>query len=208
MNFDKIIPSFYTLSLIYDENNTEAKTLFALYAERILVNILQYVYISIEKETRHEDMIRMSTDKRKKIKKRFAMGSGNQVQEVRRSYLLFQHYKWKNVAYGGPAWAKICRAWLDAQLMVGKTHEVPKEDYFRKIDLMIQLSHNTGNVLTKVFFNPQAWLDKKYEEPNPQWVVNQSHGELKVIARRLVKERFGKTFQDIQEEGPFLHFKD
>lgn len=103
---------------------------------------------------------------------------------VKAARTLFKYGHW-TPSYGGEAWAAICDAWLEL---------AQNSPSFSNIDRAVDICHNTGNVLNKLYPGVDGWLDRKTKTTDPFWILKQS--QLYNYGCRRLKERYGWTAEE------------
>mgnify|MGYP003342852110 CR=1 FL=1 len=120
---------------------------------------------------------------------------------VKLMHYLFKTLRW-DTNYGGKAWANIANGWL--KLNNAKT----EAENFIYIDHIYDLQHNTDTVFNKLKSytkkGSHSWiraaLDHKRDIKEPHEIIDLVSPKMKRLALRVIKMKFGKTYEDFIKE--------
>ena len=111
-------------------------------------------------------------------------------------------FVWKDTLFGGSAWQGICEGWL----RLARSKPNSSEETIA-IDHVFDLQHNTGSVFNKLqkFYDTaefeEEWLqqvlDHKASVTDIYELLPVCSGQVKSLAIRILKERQGKTYQQM-----------
>lgn len=205
LDLPRLYSDFYTLSTFEGrEDSFLYKELTHEVYQKTKQELLRDVALCIGMEIKHVDILLEHIDDREKWDgpdetERRRWDARHTLKDLRPPQILkedplqiklcrdvFLLERWPE-SFGGDAWADICKAWLDL-------YHSSSQNLIVSIDRLIDLSHNTGNVLNKLYPNVDLWLTIKTETTNPYWIFNQSrHSRL---AKRLAKKHFNFHEED------------
>lgn len=211
-----LLADFYSLSTFYNSNNVVDKIIADQLLPHAKESLIDDLLFCICREFRHSDNAianikilrrclgdsldefrsanRNSFDRDKIALNLMCIASPRRIVKTART--VFKYGCW-SASYGGAAWAAICDAWLEL---------AANRPSFSNIDRAVDICHNTGNVLNKLYPGVDGWLDRKTRVKNPFWILKQS--QLYNYGCRRLKERYGWTAEEWRARQNDTRHKD
>ena len=125
----------------------------------------------------------------------------NKEDIVKLMQFLYLNLNW-NYSYGGEKWAQIANGWL--KLNAAKT----EAENIIYIDHVYDLQHNTDTVFNKLSSyekkGSHSWIQNalnfKRDIKEPHEIIDLVSPRMKRLALRVIKMKFGKTYEDFMKE--------